>query len=69
METIPSRVVALRLGSGAPADLESLAKSLRQGRPAVFTRIHKDAMLFDLRTIQPDEDADIIDAIQTGVRS
>ncbi|MCX6560043.1 MAG: L-seryl-tRNA(Sec) selenium transferase [Candidatus Aminicenantes bacterium] len=71
VETIPSKVVALRLGpgSGGPADLESLAKALRRGRPAVFTRIHKDALLFDLRTIQPEEDAEIGAAIKTGVRS
>jgi L-seryl-tRNA(Ser) seleniumtransferase len=71
VETIPSKVVVLRLGpgEGGPADLESLAKALRLGRPAVFTRIHKDALLFDLRTIQPDEDAEIVQAIREGVRS
>jgi L-seryl-tRNA(Ser) seleniumtransferase len=91
VETIPSKVVTLRIvsthgggggdesdGSGgnrccgkgnAAVDLESLAKALRLGRPAVFTRIHKDALLFDLRTIQPDEDAAVIAAIQIGVRS
>ncbi len=71
VETIPSKVVALQIGPGgeSPLDLESLAKKLRQERPAVFTRIHKDALLFDLRTIQPDEDAAVIAAIQIGVRS
>jgi L-seryl-tRNA(Ser) seleniumtransferase len=65
VETIPSKVVALRLrpGTGGADGLEALAKALRRGRPAVFTRFHKDALLFDLRTIQPDEDAEIIAAI------
>jgi L-seryl-tRNA(Ser) seleniumtransferase len=78
VETIPSKVVALRNLSGGrkggnageeAVDLESLAKTLRRGCPAVFARIHKDALLFDLRTIQPDEDAAVIAAIQEGVRS
>jgi len=60
VETIPSKVVALKTGA---APLEELARKLRRQSPAVFTRIHKDALLFDLRTIQPDEDADIERAI------
>jgi L-seryl-tRNA(Ser) seleniumtransferase len=91
VETVSSKVVALRvgaLGRGAPRGctqanetnahaqeakthpsetdtptLEELARTLRRQSPAVFTRIHKDALLFDLRTIQPDEDSDIAAAI------
>ncbi len=71
VETIPSKVVALRLGPGAGGGdgLEALAKALRRGRPAVFSRIHKDALLFDLRTIQPDEDGEVVAAIPLGVAS
>jgi L-seryl-tRNA(Ser) seleniumtransferase len=69
VETIPSKVVALRLSApeiGA-ASLEELARKLRRQSPAVFTRIHKDALLFDLRTIQPAEDPDIEAAIRGQV--
>ncbi len=62
VETIPSKVIAIRIQESA-AGLEALAKALRHQRPAVFTRIHKDALLFDLRTIQPEEDETVIAAI------
>ncbi len=61
VETIPSKVIALKTAS---IPLEELARNLRRQSPAVFTRIHKDALLFDLRTIQPGEDADIERAIR-----
>ncbi len=54
VETLPSRVLAVRSRAVAP---EELARRLRAGVPPVFARIHKDAVLFDLRTIQPSEDA------------
>jgi L-seryl-tRNA(Ser) seleniumtransferase len=64
VETIPSKVIALRLTDSAAGNLEGLARALRRGSPAIFTRIHKDALLFDLRTIQPDEDAEVASALQ-----
>ena len=81
VETIPSKVVALRIGASgsdareicdgaietAAASLEEWARKLRRHSPAIFTRIHKDALLFDLRTIQPDEDAEIEAAIRGQV--
>jgi L-seryl-tRNA(Ser) seleniumtransferase len=54
VETLPSKVLAVRSPSLAP---EVLARRLRFLTPPVFARIHKDAVLFDLRTIQPGEDA------------
>jgi L-seryl-tRNA(Ser) seleniumtransferase len=60
VETIPSKVLGLR----APAlRLEDLARSLRRQSPPVFARIHKDALLFDMRTIQPEEDAEVEAAV------
>lgn len=64
VETIPSKVIALRLAESAGGGLDELARVLRRGLPAVFTRIHKDALLFDLRTIQPDEDAEVACALE-----
>ncbi|NTV82070.1 MAG: L-seryl-tRNA(Sec) selenium transferase, partial [Candidatus Aminicenantes bacterium] len=53
-ETLPTKVLAVR----APAlSAEDLARRLRFLAPPIYARIHKDAVLFDLRTIQPGEDA------------
>ena len=54
VETLPTKVVAVRSTALPP---EELARRLRSSTPPVFARIHKDAVLFDLRTIQPGEDA------------
>jgi len=54
VETLPSRVLAVR-SPGLSA--EELAHRLRLLTPPIFARIHKDAVLFDFRTIQPGEDA------------
>jgi L-seryl-tRNA(Ser) seleniumtransferase len=54
VETIPTKVLAVQApGVGA----EDLARRLRLLKPPIFARIHKDAVLFDFRTIQPGEDA------------
>jgi L-seryl-tRNA(Ser) seleniumtransferase len=53
-ETLPTKVLVVR----APAlSADELARRLRQHVPPVFARIHKDAVLFDLRTIQSGEEA------------
>ena len=54
VETLPSKVLAVQ----APGiSAEDLARKLRLLTPPIFARIHKDAVLFDFRTIQPTEDA------------
>ncbi len=60
VETIPTKLLALRNASVSPDDL---ARKLRHQTPAVFVRIQKDMVLFDFRTIRPEEDQDIIRAI------
>jgi L-seryl-tRNA(Ser) seleniumtransferase len=60
IETLPTKVLSLR-SAGLPA--EDLARRLRLLTPPVFARIHKDAVLLDLRTIQPDEDAFVLGAL------
>lgn len=54
VETLPTKVLAVR-STGISA--EDLARRLRLLTPPIFARIHKDAVLFDFRTIQPGEDA------------
>lgn len=65
VETLPSKVLALRSAAVSP---EELARRLRLGVPPVFARIHKDAVLFDLRTIQPGEDAAVERAVLGALR-
>ena len=61
VEEIPTTVLTIRCASAPPDDL---AKRLRQQVPAVFARIHDDAVLFDLRTIRPEEDDLVAEAIR-----
>jgi L-seryl-tRNA(Ser) seleniumtransferase len=60
VDTIPTKLLALRGGSISP---DELAEKLRRQTPAVFTRIHDNAILFDFRTIRPEEDKDIVEAV------
>ena len=50
-ETVPS--VAVAIGSGSA---ERLLATLRCGTPAIIGRIEDDRALFDLRTVEPDDD-------------
>jgi L-seryl-tRNA(Ser) seleniumtransferase len=59
-ETLPTKVLSV-IPRKTSAD--RLAKDLRKGSKPVFTRIHQDAVLFDLRTIQGDEDECVEQAI------
>jgi len=60
VETIPTKLLSVMSASLSPDDM---ARKLRLHRPPVFTRIHKDAVLFDFRTILPDEDKIVEEAI------
>jgi L-seryl-tRNA(Ser) seleniumtransferase len=62
--TIPSRAVAI---SGFPAD--ELASRLRAGELPVIGRIEAGRLLLDLRTVAPEEDAELLDAIRKALRS
>jgi L-seryl-tRNA(Ser) seleniumtransferase len=60
VETIPTKLLALQSASVSPDDL---ARKLRHQVPAVFTRIHNDAVLFDFRTIRPQEDQAVVETV------
>lgn len=60
VETIPTKVLTVRAPS---LSSDALAAALRRHAPPIFARIADDAVLFDLRTIQPHEDAVIERAI------
>jgi L-seryl-tRNA(Ser) seleniumtransferase len=65
VETIPTKVLAVASPSLSADDL---AAKLRFLSPPVFARISKDAVLFDFRTIQPDEDAIVERALVSLLR-
>ncbi len=65
IETLPTKVLSVR-ASALSAD--ELARRLRSFSPPVYARIRKDAVLFDLRTIQPAEDATVERALRGLLR-
>jgi L-seryl-tRNA(Ser) seleniumtransferase len=52
---------AVQLKSGRP---EAVAARLRVGNPPVFCRVQDHALFFDLRTVEPDDDARLSRAIR-----
>ncbi len=65
VETIPTRLLKVQPAS---VSTENLAKKLRVSNPPVFSRVHKDAVLFDLRTVREEEDALVIQALLTALK-
>jgi L-seryl-tRNA(Ser) seleniumtransferase len=63
VETLPTFVLNVEPDSVAP---EELARRLRKGDPAVFVRVHKDALYLDFRTIFPEEDAAVLAALRAA---
>lgn len=47
-----------------PGPVEPMASRLRLGEPAVFGRIARDQVLLDLRTIAPEDDSRLLDAVR-----
>jgi L-seryl-tRNA(Ser) seleniumtransferase len=63
-------------GGGAPGVVlpsvaialpESLAGPLRHGHPPVVGRLERGRLLLDLLAVDPDEDADLVDAVRRVV--
>ena len=62
-ETLPSW--ALRLdASGLPGGAAGVMRRLRQGRPPVVARVEDEFVLFDPRTVGPEEDAELLAALR-----
>jgi L-seryl-tRNA(Ser) seleniumtransferase len=58
----------LRVGSSRLADgPEGLARSLRLGSPPVMVRIEDGHVLLDPRTVPPDEDASLVEAVRQAL--
>jgi L-seryl-tRNA(Ser) seleniumtransferase len=60
-EEIPTRLLSVR---PTAVSTQTLARSLRHYAPPIFARVHKDAVLFDFRTLQAEEDAIVCAALR-----
>ncbi len=65
VETIPTKLLKVQSTS---VSAENLAKKLRVSNPPLFTRVHKDAVLLDLRTTREEEDALVTQALLTALK-
>ena len=62
-ETLPTWTLALD-AAGSSGGAEGVMKHLRDGRPPVIGRVEDERVLFDPRTVDPDEDAELLAALQ-----
>lgn len=58
---LPTTVIRLRSSTHSAADL---SRRLRCGSPRVFPRVQNDAVLLDLRSVLPRDDADLMQAVR-----
>jgi len=65
-ESLPTRLLAI---PGEGGYIAELALRLRMGDPPVIARIERDSLLLDPRTVQPEEDRDLIAAVKTAIEA
>ena len=58
---VPSRLLAFSGLDLSPSKLEAL---LRRGSPPVASRVENDCLLLDLRTVFPEDDKQVVEALQ-----
>lgn len=58
---VPSRLLAFSGPDLSPSKLETL---LRRGSPPVASRVENDCLLLDLRTVFPEDDKQVVEALQ-----
>ena len=64
-DELPSRLVSMDASSvGGP---DELARRLRAGSPPVVARIEDERLLLDLRTIPPERDAELAEAVSAAL--
>ena len=63
-ETLPSWALMLD-ASSLPGGSDAVMRRLREGRPPVVARVEDEKVLFDPRTVGPDEDGDLLSALQS----
>lgn len=62
IEKLPSRVLAIQ---PKQISVDELSRQLRYFEPPIFARIQHDSVILDFRTIQPDEDEVVLQALQS----
>jgi L-seryl-tRNA(Ser) seleniumtransferase len=60
-ETLPTAAMVL-----APQSADALGRALREGNPPVVARIVEDRVWLDPRTVQPEEEADLLAAVRAA---
>ncbi len=65
--SVPTQRIATVCVALAPQDLsvDEFARALRMGTPSVFGRVQDEQLLLDLRTVFPEQDADLLSAVQS----
>ena len=65
IETVPTKLLSIK-----PLVLSAanLARKLRYHNPPIFARVQKEKVLLDFRTIQPDEDSAVCEALLSHLR-
>jgi L-seryl-tRNA(Ser) seleniumtransferase len=66
-ETLPTALCAIR-SADADTEIGTYAVRLRAGEPAVVGRVSRDRLLLDPRTVDPSEDATLVDAVVRAFR-
>ena len=62
-QTLPTALLAIQAGADAGFGADAFVASLRQGPVAVVARIENDRVLLDPRTVLPDQDFAVVEAI------
>jgi L-seryl-tRNA(Ser) seleniumtransferase len=60
IETVPTKLLSIK---PLVFSAEDLARKLRYNNPPIFARVHKEKVLLDFRTIHPDEDSFVQEAV------
>ena len=60
LQELPTWVVEVRRQGGGTSRLEA---ALRRYDPPVIARVHEDALVLDPRTVAPDEESRLVDAV------
>jgi L-seryl-tRNA(Ser) seleniumtransferase len=65
-ESLPTKLVAIPSAEGGY--VTDLARRLRQSDPPLVARIERDALLLDPRTVLPQQDSTLVQAVKTALR-
>ncbi|MDP2727170.1 MAG: L-seryl-tRNA(Sec) selenium transferase [Dehalococcoidia bacterium] len=67
-ETLPTKLLSLAVSRGrGTSSVTSLARRLRTGHPPVVARIEKERLLLDPRTVLPEQDEALMEALATAI--